>query len=37
MDVKTDFLNGKLEKQILMTQPEGFAKIGKENHVYLLH
>ena len=37
MDVKIALLNGKLEEQILITQPEGFAKIRKENHVYLLH
>jgi hypothetical protein len=28
MDVKTDFLNGELEKEIYMTQPDGFVVKG---------
>lgn len=34
MDVKTAFLNGKIEEQILMTQPKGFAEKWKENYVF---
>ncbi|KAH9681558.1 CCHC-type domain-containing protein [Citrus sinensis] len=37
MDVKTAFLHGNLEKQILMAQPEGFECKGKEDYVCLLH
>ena len=33
LDVKTAFLHGELEEDILMKQPEGFIVQGKEDHV----
>ncbi|KAJ9560945.1 LOW QUALITY PROTEIN: hypothetical protein OSB04_006105 [Centaurea solstitialis] len=36
MDVTTVFLNGELEEEIFMHQPEGFVVPGKEGHVYKL-
>ena len=37
MDVHTAFLNGKLEEDIYMCQPEGFVMEGKEEPVCHLH
>jgi hypothetical protein len=37
VDVKTAFLNGKLEETIYMRQPEGFVAAGKEHWVWELH
>ncbi|NBX97749.1 hypothetical protein EBQ81_02685, partial [bacterium] len=37
MDVKTAFLNGDLEEEIFMEQPEGFVKPGEEHLVCKLH
>ena len=36
MDVKTAFLNGELDYDIYMSQPEGFVDEDKPNHVYKL-
>ena len=33
MDVKTTFLNGDLDEEIYMEQPEGFAVLGQEKKV----
>ena len=37
MDVTTAFLNGDLEQEIYMTQPEGFVDPTKPHYVCLLH
>ncbi len=37
MDVKTAFLNGELEKEIYMEQPQGFVHQGDEHLVCKLH
>nr|GEV37612.1 hypothetical protein [Tanacetum cinerariifolium] len=34
MNVKTDFLNGKLREVVYVSQPEGFIDQDKPNHVY---
>lgn len=36
LDVETAFLNGDIDEQIFMTQPEGFIEPGSENKVCLL-
>ena len=33
MDVKTTFLNGDLDEEIYMDQPEGFVEFGQESKV----
>ena len=33
MDVKTTFLNGKIEEEVYIEQPEGFVTHGKKPHV----
>nr|GEU58843.1 zinc finger, CCHC-type [Tanacetum cinerariifolium] len=35
MDIKTTFLNGELDKEVYMNQPQGFIMFGNENKVDL--
>jgi hypothetical protein len=36
MDVKTTFLNGEIEEEVYITQPDKFVIHEKESHVYRL-
>ena len=36
MDIRTAFLNGNLNEEIYMKQPEGFQESGREHLVYKL-
>ena len=36
LDVKTTFLHGRLQKEILMTQPKGYVSFEHPDHVCLL-
>lgn len=36
LDVKSTFLNGKIEEEVYVSQPRGFEVQGKEGQVYRL-
>ena len=36
MDVKTTFLNGLIEEEVYIEQPQGFEVFGRKSHVCLL-
>src|SRR3954469_11987797 len=37
MDIKSAFLNGKIEEEVYVKQPPGFVNPKRPNHVYTLH
>jgi hypothetical protein len=36
MDVKTTFMNGLIEKEVYVEQPQGFEVCGRDSHVCIL-
>ena len=37
MDLKTSFLNGEVEEEVYIENPEGFVIHGKESHLCMLN